>query len=118
MAAGDVDAASMVDANHLLFLREGTLPPHSTRVITQTAPYDHCNFTTATTESSVVMERFAALLLGMSYGDPEVRRLFDLEGLKEWREGRTIGYSALERAVDENGFYDSAGAITADNYRY
>ena len=42
----------------------------------------------------------ANLLLEMSYADPEVRRLLDLEGLKQWVPGRTEGYALLARAVD------------------
>ena len=42
---GEVDAACIIDSNHLLFTNEGTLSPGNTRIITQTAPYDHCNFT-------------------------------------------------------------------------
>jgi hypothetical protein len=49
----------------------------------------------------------------MDYGDPEVRRLLELEGLKQWKEARTNGYAALEAAVDGLGFYDGKGAITA-----
>jgi hypothetical protein len=36
----------------------------------------------------------------MEYSDPEVRPLLDLEGLKQWRPGRTSGYAALEDALD------------------
>jgi hypothetical protein len=54
----------------------------------------------------------------MSYADPEVRPLLDLEGLKAWREGRVEGYRALELAVDEMKFYDERGNITIANYRY
>jgi len=39
--------------------------------------------------------------------------LLDLEGLKEWQDGRTSGYAALEAAVEDLGFYDRKGAITA-----
>lgn len=49
----------------------------------------------------------------MTDADPEVRPLLDLEGLKEWKPGRTSGYAALEAAVDSLGFYDGKGAITA-----
>ena len=45
LAAGEVDAACMIDANHLLFSQEGTLPAGDTRVIAQTPPFDHCNMT-------------------------------------------------------------------------
>jgi hypothetical protein len=38
LAAGQVAAACMTDANHLLFGREGTLPPGGTRILTSTWP--------------------------------------------------------------------------------
>ncbi len=45
LVAGEVDAACMIDGNHLAFTDDGTLPAGATRVLAQTAPYDHCNFT-------------------------------------------------------------------------
>lgn len=118
LMAGDADAACMIDANHLLFITEGTLPTRATRVLSQTASYDHCNMTVGPSASSALVERFHKLLMEMSYGDPEVRPLLDLEGLKVWREGRVEGYRALERAVDEAKFYDGNGNITGADYRY
>jgi len=113
LTAGQLDAACMIDGNHLLFTREGTLPSGATRVLTQTGPYDHCNMTVTDTGPQAAIERFGELLLAMDYGDPEVRPLLDLEGLKQWKPGRTSGYAALEAAVDDLGFYDGKGAITA-----
>jgi phosphonate transport system substrate-binding protein len=113
LASGGVDAACMIDGNHLLFTREGTLPSGATRVLTQTGPYDHCNMTVTDAGPQAAIERFGELLLAMDYGDPEVRPLLDLEGLKQWKPGRTSGYAALEAAVDDLGFYDGKGAITA-----
>jgi ABC-type phosphate/phosphonate transport system substrate-binding protein len=115
--AGAADAACMIDGNHLLFGVEGTLPAGATRIVAQTPPYDHCNFTVGPAAPSSLVDRFAALLLEMSYDDAEVRPLLDLEGLKAWRPGRTSGYAQLERAVDEAGFYDRAGNVTAGDYR-
>ncbi len=117
LISGAADAACMIDGNHLLFGVEGTLPAGSTRIVVQTPPYDHCNFTVSAAAPEELVERFRSLLLSMSYDDPSVRPLLDLEGLKEWREGRTSGYSQLERAVEEVGFYDGAGNVTADGYR-
>ncbi|HSS09969.1 MAG TPA: PhnD/SsuA/transferrin family substrate-binding protein [Acidimicrobiales bacterium] len=117
LAAGDVDAACMIDANHLLFAREGTLPAGSARILTQTAPFDHCNMTVAPDAPSDLTDRFRELLLAMDYGDPKVRPLLDLEGLKQWRPGRLSGYGPLERAVDRSGFYDRKGVVTAAEYR-
>jgi phosphonate transport system substrate-binding protein len=117
LLSGAADAACMIDGNHLLFGVEGTLPAGSTRIVTQTPPYDHCNFTVAGSASAQLVDRFRSLLLEMSYDDPEVRPLLDLEGLKAWRDGRTSGYDQLERAVEEVGFYDGAGNVTAEGYR-
>jgi phosphonate transport system substrate-binding protein len=116
LAGGDVAAACMIDGNHLLFGQEGTLTAGSTRVLTQTPAYDHCTMTVLDTAPREPVERFGELLLSMSYADPRVRPLLDLEGLTAWRPGRTSGYDALERAVDETGFYDASGRITASEY--
>ena len=116
LMAGAADAACMIDGNHLQFGVEGTLPPGSTRIVAQTPPYDHCNFTVAASAPPDLVDRFCALLLGMSYDDPAVRPLLDLEGLKAWRVGRTTGYAQLEHAVGEVGFYDLAGNVTAIGY--
>nr|WTA70265.1 phosphate/phosphite/phosphonate ABC transporter substrate-binding protein [Micromonospora sp. NBC_00855] len=115
LVAGEVDAACMIDANHLAFVQEGTLPPEGTRIVAQTARYDHCNMTVRAPESDGV-RLFGKLLLGMSYADPQVRPLLDLEGLTAWREGRTTGYDALADAVDANGFYSPDGRVTAPDY--
>jgi ABC-type phosphate/phosphonate transport system substrate-binding protein len=117
LIAGEIDAACMIDGNHLAFSREGTLPSGSTRVIGQTQPYDHCNFTVLGDPNEASTARFTQLLLSMSYDDPDVRPLLDLEGLKEWRAGRIELYAPLERAVDESGFYDGSGNVTATDYR-
>ncbi len=97
---GEVDAACMIDGNHLLFSREGTLPPNSTRILAQTDEYDHCNFTMLDGMPEDTVARFCELLLSMSYDDPQVRPLLDLEGLKMWKPGRTEKYALLARAID------------------
>ena len=103
LIAGTADAACMIDSNHLLFAKEGTLPHSSTRVIKQTAKYDHCNFTVLDNVPQAPLQRFQELLFSMSYDDPEVRPLLDLEGLRYWAPGRVSGYSALRRAVERFG---------------
>jgi ABC-type phosphate/phosphonate transport system substrate-binding protein len=102
-AAGDLlegraEAACMIDANHLAFSQDGTLPAGSTRILAQTGTYDHCNFTVLSEDERI--GRFRELLLSMSYEDPEVRPLLDLEGLKSWMPGRLTGYGLLNGAVD------------------
>ena len=74
---GDVDAACMIDAGRLAFAKEEALPSGSTRVLTQTGPYDHCNMTVLGDGGDpgvgVDVEPFGRLLLSMSYADPVVR---------------------------------------------
>ncbi len=117
LMAGEVDAASMIDGNHLLFTREGTLPSGATRIVCQTPPFDHCNMTVGPSAPADLVERFRQLLLGMNYADPELRQLFELEGLRGWCDGRTSGYEPLEQAVDQLGFYDSEGNVIARDYQ-
>jgi phosphonate transport system substrate-binding protein len=118
LLSGKADAACLIDANHLLFIKEGTLSSGATRVLTQTAPYDHCNFTVLSTAPRELVQHFRELLFAMSYEDAKVRPLMDLEGLKAWRPGRTEGYRALDTAVDEMTFYDRDGNIANPDYRY
>lgn len=118
LVQGEVDAAWMIDTNHLAFSSDGTLPAGQTRVLARTAPFDHCNFTVSPGAPAAEIARFTELVLGMRWDDPVVRPLLELEGLRQWKTGRTSGYAALERAVDDERFYDHAGNITAENYRY
>jgi len=97
---GGVDAACIIDANLLTFAKEGTWPGGAVRVLDKTAPYDHCNFTALDGAPESLLERFTKLLFEMTYDNPSVRPLLDLEGLRAWRPGRLSGYAALDRAVD------------------
>jgi len=118
LLAGEVDACSMIDGNHLAFGLDGTLPAGSTRILARTEAFDHCNFTTSPAAPAALIERFTALLLAMRWDDPQVRPLLELEGLREWRVGRTSGYALLDRAVDDEGFYGPDGRILSADYRY
>lgn len=92
----------MIDSNRLAFAREGLFAANALRVVHQTGAYDHCNMT-AFDGAPAEVDHFAELLLAMSYDDPQVRPLLDLEGLKQWLPGRTSGYALLERAVARFG---------------
>jgi len=118
LMAGEIGAAWMIDGNHQAFSREGILPAGGTRIIARTENFDHCNFTVSPGAPDERIARFTELLLGMSWDDPEVRPLLELEGLKTWLPGRTSGYDALIRATDDERFYDKEGNILAVDYRY
>jgi hypothetical protein len=42
----------------------------------------------------------------MSYDDPKLRPLLDMEGLKQWKPGRTSGYALLADALAAFGTVD------------
>jgi phosphonate transport system substrate-binding protein len=108
LLAGGVDAACVIDGNRLAFAREGligTSGPTAVRVVHQTAPYDHCNFTVLD-KPHANTQQFVDLLLGMSYDDPALRPLLDMEGLKKWLPGRVSGYTLLDKACDRYRYLD------------
>ncbi|MGH9434461.1 MAG: phosphate/phosphite/phosphonate ABC transporter substrate-binding protein [Terriglobia bacterium] len=105
LAAGSADAACVLDSNYAVFINEGTLDPGTTRVLASTPPFDHCNFTVMQSLPEERVKPFVEALLGMSFQDPEVRTLMELEGLKQWMPARTSGYKQLERAVERFKFY-------------
>jgi ABC-type phosphate/phosphonate transport system substrate-binding protein len=118
MVTGEIAAAWMIASNYQAFAAEGTLPTGATRVLAVTGNYDHCNMTTGPSITQKDADQFRDLLLGMSWDDPQVRPLLELEGLKVWHPGRTSGYKLLERAVTDEQFYDAAGNITVQDYQY
>jgi ABC-type phosphate/phosphonate transport system substrate-binding protein len=118
LMAGEIDAAWMIDGNHMAFSREGILPASATRIVARTGNYDHCNFTVSPGADEKQIARFTELLLAMSWDDPQVRPLLELEGLKTWLPGRTSGYDLLIRATDDEQFYDEKGNILVSDYRY
>ena len=103
LMAGHAAAACMIEGNYHLFQAEGTLPQGATRVLTQTSRFDHCNFTVISSAPHWSVARFRDLLFAMSYSDPKLQSLMDMEGLKSWKEGRTVGYAPLEAAVSTLG---------------
>ncbi|TAN02353.1 MAG: phosphate/phosphite/phosphonate ABC transporter substrate-binding protein [Rhodanobacteraceae bacterium] len=115
---GTIDAACMIDGNHLLFIQEGTLPAGRSTVLARTPAFDHCNFTTSPGAPAALIDRFEKLVMEMSFDDPLVRPLLELEGLRQWRPGRTSGYDWLARSVKATGFYGAQGDIGVADYRY
>ncbi|MEP6984372.1 MAG: phosphate/phosphite/phosphonate ABC transporter substrate-binding protein [Chloroflexota bacterium] len=118
LMSGKADAACVINGNYAAFEAEGLILTGSTRVLAETPAFDHCNFTVGPDVSSTLVERFHSLLMGMSYDDPEVRPLMELEGLKEWRDGRVEGYHILDEAVNDERFYDANGVIVEPTYQY
>ena len=118
LITGEAEAACLLEDNYHRFLLEGTLPAGKTHMLTRTPAFDHCNFTVLSTAPPEPIAHFQSLLIDMSYDDPEVRPLCDLEGLQAWYPGRVDGYQPLEAAVALAGLYDQHGNITATDYHF
>ena len=91
LVAGEVDAACMIDGNHLRSRDEGTLPAGrdaGRRPDRAVRPLQHDGRRRC---ARAACATFGELLLAMSYADPDVRPLLDLEGLKEWLPGAHVG---------------------------
>lgn len=114
---GAVDAACVLDANLLLFSQEGTIASSALRVLGRTEAFDHCMMTAGPSADPAALVRLVDAFLAMSYADPGVRPLLDLEGLTAWLPGRTDGYAQLAAAVAASEFYDAEGEIRAVGYR-
>lgn len=99
LAEGQVDAACVLDANLLLFALEGLLPGGTPRVVAETERYDCRCLTALSIAPADSVDLLEHLLLEMDYNDPDLRPIFDLEGLRAWRPGRSSGFEAVGRAL-------------------
>jgi len=109
LLSGTADAAAVLDLNWELWRSDGTADPSRVRVLDTTTPFDHCNFTVASKFPTARAEQWTRVLLSMNYDNPAHRDMMDMEGLKAWLPGRTSGYAALEAAVREQNFFETAG---------
>ena len=116
LAEGGADAACMHEWNYRAFIGDGLFAPLSTSILARTEPYDHCNMTAGPAATAETVAALRDALLAMDPADPEVKRLFDLEGLTHWCDARLDGYAALDAAVDALGVYDAEGAILQPEY--
>jgi len=110
LAAGDTDAAMVLDLNWALWTADGTADPDRYRVLASTPKFDHCNFTALDRFPTARAETWTRALFAMRYDVPEHRTMMDLEGLKQWMPGRVRGYADLTAATEVLGFFATAPA--------
>ncbi|MBX3118286.1 MAG: PhnD/SsuA/transferrin family substrate-binding protein [Fimbriimonadaceae bacterium] len=102
---GNADATCVLDLNWGLWSSDGTADPAKYKILATTPPFDHCVFTVRDGFDSSTESDWLKVLHSMSYDNPEHKEMMDMEGLKEWQEGRTTGFWQLEDAVTRQGFF-------------
>jgi ABC-type phosphate/phosphonate transport system substrate-binding protein len=106
LAAGESDAAAVLDLNWDAWRSDGTFDESRFARLATTPRFDHCNFTVADTFPDERAARWADVLFRMRYDDPDHRKMMDLEGLKAWLPGRTSGYAPLEAATRDLRYFE------------
>jgi phosphonate transport system substrate-binding protein len=105
LAAGEADASAMLDLNWERWTKDGTISAAGFRILTTTGSFDHCVFAVRGDFPRDREAEWLKVLFSMSYDIPEHREMMDLEGLKEWKPGRTTGFDLLEEAVTRQRFF-------------
>lgn len=115
LMAGNVQATAMLDLNWDRWSTDGTLDPARYKVLATTQRFDHCVFAVKQGFDPEIEQPWLATLMSMSYDNPDHREMMDLEGLKEWLPGRTIGFAALTEAVKAQGYPELFAQTMATN---
>jgi len=100
LMAETVDASVTLDLNWEAWKKDGTIDENQLVSIDETALFDHCIFTA---HPDFPTERFAKwqkVLHRMDYTNEAHRKMMDMEGLKEWVDGRITGFRQLREAND------------------
>jgi phosphonate transport system substrate-binding protein len=103
----EVAACAMLDLNWDTWTKDGTIDPGQFRILAETDRFDHCVFTVRRDFDEAAERRWLDALFSMRYDIPEHREMMDLEGLRAWLPGRTIGFRALAAAVDSERFFEN-----------
>jgi phosphonate transport system substrate-binding protein len=103
---GEADACTMLDLNWNRWTQDGTVNPREYMVLADTDKFDHCVFTVRDDFPQDTEKRWLDVLFSMSYDNPNHREMMDLEGLKQWLPGRTIGFGPLTEAVAKLRFFE------------
>jgi len=113
LKAGELQSAWVKDTQYRQFIAQGVYAESDVTILAESQTYDHCNFSIISDNKHPLTDRFVELLLGMDPKDPQVKHLFELEGLNKWMPGRNTGYAALNRAADLYGVPDRIAAAMA-----
>ncbi|MFN4258336.1 MAG: phosphate/phosphite/phosphonate ABC transporter substrate-binding protein [Gemmataceae bacterium] len=104
---GEAQACAMLDLNWEGWSKDGTINPDQFGILASTDHFDHCVFTVRDDFPADREQQWLAVLFSMSYDNPKHREMMDMEGLKQWRPGRTTGFQALAEAVNRQQFFEA-----------
>ena len=105
LQSGNAAASAMLDLNWNAWTKDGTIDPNQFEILATTDRFDHCVFAVKSDFPAELEKRWLDVLFSMSYENPLHREMMDMEGLKEWKPGRTTGFAALTTAVEQQKFF-------------
>jgi phosphonate transport system substrate-binding protein len=106
VAEGQADAGALGDATWAAMRTEGFAAAAELEVVWGSPTYYHCNFTALPSFDRGRAEAWSEALLAMSYDEPTLRSVMDLEGVKRWLPGDKTGYADLTTAMREQGYLE------------
>lgn len=103
---GTVDAAVTLDLNWEAWKMDGTVDENQLVCIDTTDLFDHCIFVAHPEFSTERFIEWQKVLHRMDYNNEDHKNMMDMEGLKEWVEGKITGFQQLREANDYLKFFD------------
>jgi ABC-type phosphate/phosphonate transport system substrate-binding protein len=105
---GAVDAATMFEPTFRSLVARGKLDPGAYRVVWRSGQFSHCGFAARPGLADRQSQRFVEVLTSMDYGDPNIKEMMDLEGLRAWVPADESGWQDLIAAVKEENLVGNA----------
>lgn len=105
LMAGTVDASVTLDLNWEAWKKDGTVDENQLVCIDTTDTFDHCIFVAHPDFSTGRFREWQKVLHRMDYTNEAHKKMMDMEGLKEWVDGRITGFQQLREANDYLRFF-------------
>lgn len=102
---GDVDASFTLDLNWEAWKKDGKVDENKIVKIGETPHFDHCIFDVHPSVDDETIKKFEEIMLSMDYNKKEDKEILDMEGLKEWKPGRTQGFKQITEACEYMEFF-------------
>lgn len=110
---GRADAGAVGSPFWNTIRKDRLVPEGGLREIWSSPPYNHCMFTARPDLEPERALRFTDALLAMNYENPVHRPILEAEGLRRWLTPHLDGYSDLQQAAAQQGFFQNRSAMPA-----